>query len=116
MGGTKPILVQRLKDAIALDGVPQPAQPVPVDAFDQVAGQNAVPNAAEDDDAMEDTSTEQVENVSNDVQEAEMEETANENDEGTEEAAANVSVSQDQEMKTEESTKVGTPVKNEKPT
>ena len=54
---------------------------------------------------MEDASTEQVENVSNDVQEAEMEETANENDEGTEEAVANVSVSKDQEMKTEESTK-----------
>ena len=54
---------------------------------------------------MEDASTEQVENVSNDVQEAEMEETANENDEGTEEAVANVSVSQDQEMKTEDSTK-----------
>ena len=46
-----------------------------------------------------------MENVSNDVQEAEMEETATVNDEGTEEAVANVSVSQDQEMKTEESTK-----------
>merc|ERR1711997_1210051 len=64
---------------------------------------------------MEDSPTEQVENVSNDVPEAEMEETANENEEGNEEAVANVSVSQDQEMKTEESTK-GTPVKNEKPT
>ena len=38
-----------LQDAIALDGVPQSAQPVPVDAFDQVAGQNVAPNAAEDD-------------------------------------------------------------------
>ena len=66
---------------------------------------NSISGLSSFQDAMEDASTEQVENVSNDVQEAEMEETANENDEGTEEAVANVSVSQDQEMKTEDSTK-----------